>query len=119
MWQWNRRRRCCRVRAAAHRQALSLDSVKTTISIPDSLFAQAEQLAKRLRISRSKLYATAIAEFVNAHRSRYVTERLNKVYSKEKSKLDPILHALQLRSLNRGGRRRRSPPGGLKTGLDR
>ena len=75
--------------------------MKTAISIPDPLFAQAEQVAKRLRISRSKLYATAIAEFVNAHGSRDVTERLNEIYAKENSKLDPVLHAIQLRSLPR------------------
>jgi metal-responsive CopG/Arc/MetJ family transcriptional regulator len=93
--------------------------VKTTISIPDPLFAQAEQVAKRLRMSRSKLYATAIAQFVNANRSRDITERLNEVYAKEKSKLDPVLHALQLRSLNQGGRGLRSQAGSLESGLDR
>jgi len=75
--------------------------MKTAISLPDPLFAEAEQVAKRLRISRSKLYATAIAQFLKQHRSRSVTERLNEVYTKEKSKLDPVLHALQLRSLPR------------------
>jgi metal-responsive CopG/Arc/MetJ family transcriptional regulator len=75
--------------------------MKTAISLPDPLFAEAEQVAKRLRISRSKLYATAITQFLNEHRSRDVTERLNEVYAKEKSKLDPVLHALQLGSLPR------------------
>ena len=75
--------------------------MKTAISLPDPLFAEAEQVAKRLRISRSKLYATAITQFLNEHRSRDVTERLNEVYAKEKSQLDPVLHALQLDSLPR------------------
>jgi metal-responsive CopG/Arc/MetJ family transcriptional regulator len=73
--------------------------MKTAISLPDSLFAEAEQAAKRLRMSRSKLYATAIAQFLKQHGSRSVTERLNEVYAEEKSQLDPVLHALQLRSL--------------------
>jgi len=75
--------------------------MKTAISLPDPLFVEAEQVAKRLRISRSKLYATAIEQFLKQHRFRGVTERLNEVYAKEKSKLDPVLHALQLRSLPR------------------
>jgi metal-responsive CopG/Arc/MetJ family transcriptional regulator len=75
--------------------------MKTAISLPDPLFAEAEQVAKRLRISRSKLYATAITQFLNEHRSRDVTERLNEVYEKEKSQLDPVLLALQLGSLPR------------------
>ena len=73
--------------------------MKTAISLPDSLFAEAEQAAKRLRMSRSKLYAIAIAQFLKQHGSREVTERLNEVYAKEKSQLDPILRELQLRSL--------------------
>ena len=75
--------------------------MKTAVSLPDPLFAQAEETAKRLRMSRSKLYATAIAQFVKEHRSRSVTERLNEVYAKEDSKLDPVLNELQLRSLPR------------------
>lgn len=75
--------------------------MKMAVSLPDPLFAEAEQVAKHLRISRSKLYATAIAQFLKQHGSRDVTERLNEVYAKEESKLDPALHALQLRSLPR------------------
>ena len=75
--------------------------MKTAISLPDPLFAEAEQVAKRLRISRSKLYATAIAQFLKQYGSRSVTERLNEVYTNEESKLDPALHALQLHSLPR------------------
>lgn len=75
--------------------------MKTAISLPDPLYAEAEQVAKRLRISRSKLYATAIAQFLKQHGARQVTERLNEVYAKEKSQLDPVLHALQLQSLPR------------------
>lgn len=75
--------------------------MKTAVSLPDPLFAEAEQAAKRLRMSRSKLYATAIARFLRDNRSRGVTERLNAVYAKEKSTLDPVLHELQVRSLPR------------------
>jgi metal-responsive CopG/Arc/MetJ family transcriptional regulator len=73
--------------------------MKTAISLPDQLFVEAEQVAKRLHMSRSKLYATAIAQFLKQHGSREVTARLNEVYAKEKSQLDPVLHALQIQSL--------------------
>jgi hypothetical protein len=75
--------------------------MKTAVSLPDPLFAAAEAAAKRLRISRSKLYATAIARFLEEQRSSGVTERLNEVYATQESTLDPILHELQLRSLPR------------------
>lgn len=75
--------------------------MKTAVSLPDPLFAEAEQVAKRLRISQSKLYATALAPFLKRPSSHDVTERLNEVYAKEKSQLDPALHAFQLDSLPR------------------
>lgn len=69
--------------------------MKTAISIPNPIFEAAEQLAKELGVSRSELYATAIAAFVEAHRSENVTEKLNQLYAKETSTLDPVLSKMQ------------------------
>lgn len=41
--------------------------MKTAVSIPDPTFEDAERLAARLEWSRSRLYATALREFVAAH----------------------------------------------------
>jgi len=71
------------------------------VAFPDPLFAAAEQAAKRLRMSRSKLYATAIAQFLKEQHSLGVTGQLNEVYAEGRSQIDPALHALQLRSLPR------------------
>lgn len=38
--------------------------MKVAVSIPDPVFAQAEALAKRLKLSRSKLYARALDAYV-------------------------------------------------------
>lgn len=73
--------------------------MKTAISIPDDLFATAEQLAERFGMSRSQLYATALREYVAAHHHDRVTERLNAIYDGEPSRLDPALIELQVRSL--------------------
>ncbi|MFO0891693.1 MAG: hypothetical protein U0790_21430 [Isosphaeraceae bacterium] len=54
--------------------------MKTAISLPDELFAAAEALAKRLGVSRSKLYATALARFLSEQERGAVTERLNAIY---------------------------------------
>ncbi len=72
--------------------------MKTAISVPDDLFATAEQLAARIGISRSELYVTALREYVAAHRYDGITERLNAIYE-ESSSLDPALIELQVRSL--------------------
>ena len=77
--------------------------MKTAISVPDELFEAADRLAARLGRSRSEIYATAVAEYLERHKFQGVTERLDAVYATqpEDSQLDPILDALQLRSLPR------------------
>jgi hypothetical protein len=42
--------------------------MKTAISIPDDVFADAERLARRLKKSRSELYSRAIREYIGEHR---------------------------------------------------
>lgn len=73
--------------------------MKTAISLPDDLFRMAEAAARKLRMSRSKLYAAAISEFLERRRASNITARLNKIYSRESSELDPALQSAQLRSL--------------------
>ena len=77
--------------------------MKTAVSLPDPVFEAAEQLAKRLRMSRSELYATAIARFVGEHRGHGVTELLNRIYGEhpEDARIDPVLAELQRRALAR------------------
>ncbi|WP_419933972.1 ChpI protein [Candidatus Palauibacter sp.] len=73
--------------------------MKTAISVPDELFVSADSLAKRMRISRSELYATAVAEYVAKHRSEDVTARLNAVYADLSGEVDPALRRAQARSV--------------------
>jgi hypothetical protein len=67
--------------------------------MPDDLFRLAESAARRLRVSRSELYATAITEYLKRQQGNAITERLNDVYSSRPAKLDPGLHRAQLKSL--------------------
>lgn len=75
--------------------------MKVALSIPDDLFETAETLSKRLGVSRSRLYASALADFLAKHRGRKVTERLNTVYASQDSQLEPGVRRLQRRSLER------------------
>ena len=75
--------------------------MKVALSIPNELFDSAETLSRKLGVSRSRLYATALAEFLAKHRGRRTTDRLNAVYSSEDSRLDPRLRRLQARSLGK------------------
>jgi metal-responsive CopG/Arc/MetJ family transcriptional regulator len=75
--------------------------MKVALSIPDELFEAAESLGKRLGVSRSRLYAMALADYVAKHQSRKVTARLDAVYATEDSRLDRSLRRAQARSLPR------------------
>jgi metal-responsive CopG/Arc/MetJ family transcriptional regulator len=77
-------------------------SMKTAVSVPEDLFRLAEATARRLRVSRSELYAKAIAEFLNRQHGNAITERLNDVYSRRPAKVDSGLHRGQLKSLEKG-----------------
>jgi metal-responsive CopG/Arc/MetJ family transcriptional regulator len=54
--------------------------VKTAVSIPDPLFEAADQLARRRKVSRSQLYATALELLLAADDDSDITERLNAIY---------------------------------------
>ena len=73
--------------------------MKTAISLPDELFESADALARRLGISRSELYATAVAEFLAKHQDAKVTERLDQVYAQQSGRVERPVRRAQARSL--------------------
>jgi len=73
--------------------------VKTAISLPDPLFEEADRVAARLGLSRSELYARAIAMFVREQSGDAITEAINRVVRNLPTTLDPILARLQAASL--------------------
>lgn len=76
--------------------------MKTAISLPDPLFKSAEALAHRLGVSRSELFANAVAEFIRQHDQARLTERLNAAYANAADEPPDIaLAALQALSLPR------------------
>ncbi len=70
--------------------------MKVAISVPDPVFHAAERASRRMRMSRSRLYATAVEAFISQHSDEDVTQQLNKVYATNSSKLDPALEAATL-----------------------
>lgn len=75
--------------------------MKLALSIPDELFDSAEALSRRLGVSRSRLYATALEDFVAKHQAQKVTERLNAVYASQDSQVDRATRRLQARSVDK------------------
>ena len=75
--------------------------MKTAISIPDSIFKEAEKAAKRLGLSRSELYARAVAEYIQVIRRDGIKRQLDKIYAEEDSDIDSSLAKMQSASVFR------------------
>ena len=56
--------------------------MKTAISLPDVLYEKAEKTASYMGISRSKLFANALEEYIIKYNGEMITRKLNEVYEK-------------------------------------
>lgn len=59
--------------------------VKTAVSVEKSLFEQTEALARRMRISRSRLFALALEDFIHRMENRELLKRINAACSVDRS----------------------------------
>jgi metal-responsive CopG/Arc/MetJ family transcriptional regulator len=56
-------------------------NIKTAISIEESIFKQMDALAKKSKISRSRLFTIAAREFIQKNKNLDLLKALNDVYS--------------------------------------
>ena len=56
-----------------------MSTVKTAVSLDKSLFAQVEAIAQEMQVSRSRLVALALEEFVGRRENRRLIEQINAV----------------------------------------
>jgi hypothetical protein len=73
--------------------------VKIAISVPDATFEAGERMAKRLKMSRSQLYARAVEAFVGVRRGSEIREELAAAYGSETAAVDPVIDQLQSEAL--------------------
>ena len=73
--------------------------MKTAISMPDAMFSLANQFAASRKMTRSALFTVAVDEYIQRHQEENVTQKLNAVYAKQDSSLDPVFAKLQSLSL--------------------
>ena len=60
--------------------------MKTAISISDGLLREVDETARLMKVSRSRLFALAVGEFLKQQRREEMLLRLNEVYA---NGLDP------------------------------
>ena len=75
--------------------------MKTAVSIPQPIFQSAERLARRLKKSRSQLYAEAVAEYVARREPEAVTEAMNAVCAEVDTRADTFVRVAAKRVLER------------------
>jgi predicted transcriptional regulator len=75
--------------------------MKVAVSIPDAVFAETEQLARRMRRTRSDVYSRALAEYVARHAPDRVTEGVDRALGEIQESRDEFAHAASRRMLRR------------------
>jgi metal-responsive CopG/Arc/MetJ family transcriptional regulator len=59
--------------------------MKTAISMDDGLLQEADDTARALGLTRSRLFALAVGDFLKRQRKEQILRRLNEVYAKPPS----------------------------------
>ncbi len=57
-----------------------MSTVKTAISLRESLFKRVDALAQELDIPRSHIFVMAVEEFLQRHENRKLLEEINEAY---------------------------------------
>ncbi len=75
--------------------------MKIAVSVPDDVFEKAEQLARRMKRSRSEVYSRALAEYVARHVPDRVTEAMDRALAEIGEPGDQFVRAASRRVLKR------------------
>ncbi len=73
--------------------------MKTAISVPNDVFELSEKLAKKLKVSRSKIFAMGVKKLAEEYSDDEITANLDKFYEKERAEIDPVIMKMAALSL--------------------
>ena len=60
-----------------------MPTVKTAISIRESLMQEVGAVAREMNVPRSQLFAMAVEEYIQRHRNRQILEQINQAHTDE------------------------------------
>ena len=60
--------------------------MKTAIYLPDELFEKVDHLAEELNVSRSRIFAEAILDYIEKLKNEEIFKALNRIYSEGETK---------------------------------
>ncbi len=75
--------------------------MKTAISVPNEVFQLSEKLAKKLKVSRSAIFAMGVKKLAEEHDEDEIIAQINRVCEKVDTSLDPTVRQYQNRILQR------------------
>lgn len=79
-----------------------MSSIKTAISIQESIFKQVEAIAQEMKVSRSRLFVLALENFIRDYQDRQLFEAINQACIEVS---DDPLEQSRLRQIRRQHRR--------------
>jgi len=62
---------------------MAMHSVKTAISIERPLFEQAGDIARTMKVSRSRLFVIALQDFIEHRKNKEMLDQVNAAYADE------------------------------------
>ncbi len=63
-------------------------TIKTAISIEESLYRQVQKLAEEMNVSRSRVFVEAVRSYLRQRQNRMLLEELNAAYAEPPSALE-------------------------------
>jgi len=73
--------------------------MKMEILVPNPILEAAERLAQELGMSLSEFYVAALTAYMATYQNGDITKKLDEVYAREKSTLEPGVIAIQIASI--------------------
>ena len=78
-----------------------MPGVKTAISLEENLFHEVNKLAAELHVSRSKLFALAVKDYLKKQESKKILAQLNDAYGDSSSKEEGEISRAMLKKQHR------------------
>ncbi|MEJ7847752.1 MAG: hypothetical protein WKF92_06670 [Pyrinomonadaceae bacterium] len=75
--------------------------MKTAISVTEDVFQLSERLAKKLKVSRSAVFALGVKKLGEEFDEEHIIARINAVCAAVDTSLDPALREYQRRTIRR------------------
>lgn len=70
-----------------------MNTVKTAISIEKSLFEKVQDIARKMQVSRSRLFVIAVEDYIQREQNRELLKQVNAAYGDEPDRAEQeLLH---------------------------